>query len=145
MRRHAKLGSDYIREAKEDYEKKLFEAYTMASVNKVILLGNLGKDPELKVTTGGSAVCNFSIATSEKYTDSSGQLQEKTEWHRIVVWGKAAENAAKYLKKGKSAWIEGKLSTRSWDDSTGQKRFQTEVIADDVRYMSPRDSGGNNA
>lgn len=142
MARYSKLGSDYLRAAEEDQARKELEAYSMASVNKVILLGNLGKDPELKHTNGGNSVCSFSIATSDKWTDSAGVLHEKTEWHRIVVWGKQAENAAKYLKKGKSAWVEGRLTTRSWDDASGQKRFQAEVVAENVRFMSPRDHAG---
>ena len=107
----------------------------MAGVNKVIIVGNLGKDPELRHTPQGQAVCNFSIATSENWTDKSGQKQERTEWHRIVVWGKLGELAGKYLSKGRQAYIEGKLQTRSWDDKDGQKRYTTEVVATTVQFL----------
>lgn len=108
------------------------------SVNKVILLGRLGGDPELKYTPNGMAVCNFSMATSESWQDKSGQKQEKTEWHRIVVWGKLAELCNQYLTKGRQAFVEGKLSTRSWEDKDGQKRYMTEVTASTVQFI-----GGN--
>jgi single-strand DNA-binding protein len=104
-------------------------------VNKVILLGNLGKDPESKTLTSGQIVCNFSIATTEKWTDQGGQKQEKTEWHRIVVWAKLAENCAKYLTKGQKVYIEGKLTTRSWDDKNGQKQHMTEIVAAQVVFL----------
>ena len=103
------------------------------SVNKVIILGRLGQDPELKYTPSGAAVCNFSLATSESWNDkNSGQKQEKTEWHRIVVWGKLAELCNQYLSKGKQAFVEGKLETRSWEDKEGKKRFTTEIKATTV-------------
>jgi len=105
------------------------------SVNKVIILGRLGQDPELKYTPGGAAVCNFSLATSENWTDKSGQKQEKTEWHRIVVWGKLAELCNQYLSKGRQAFVEGKLQTRSWDDNNGQKRYMTEINASTVQFI----------
>ena len=105
------------------------------SVNKVILLGRLGQDPELKYTPSGSAVCNFSIATTENYTDKSGQKQERTEWHRIVVWGKLAELCNQYLAKGRQCYVEGKLQTRSWDDQNQQKRYTTEIIASRVQFI----------
>src|SRR5205814_88256 len=101
----------------------------MAGINKVILIGNLGKDPELRHTPQGQAVANFSLATSENWTDKNGQKQERTEWHKVVVWGKPAELAAKYLSKGRKAYIEGRLQTRAWDDKEGQKRYTTEVVA----------------
>jgi single-strand DNA-binding protein len=107
----------------------------MAGINKVILVGNLGKDPELRHTPQGQAVCNFSIATSESWTDKGGQKQERTEWHRIVVWGKLGELCAKYLTKGRQAYIEGKLQTRAWDDKDGQKRYTTEVVATTVQFL----------
>ena len=110
------------------------------SVNKVIILGRLGQDPELKYTPGGAAVCNFSLATSENWTDKSGQKQEKTEWHRIVVWGKLAELCNQYLTKGRQAFVEGKLQTRSWDDNNGQKKYMTEINATTVQFI-----GGANA
>jgi single-strand DNA-binding protein len=105
------------------------------SVNKVIILGRLGQDPEMKYTPSGSAVCNFSLATTENWTDKSGQKQEKTEWHKIVVWGKLAELCNQYLAKGRQAFIEGKLQTRSWDDKEGQKRYTTEILATTVQFI----------
>lgn len=107
----------------------------MASVNKVILVGNLGKDPELRYTQSGVAFCSFSLATTDNWTDQSGQRQEKTEWHRITVWKKQAENCAKYLRKGSSAYVEGRLQTRSWDDQSGQKRYSTDIVADSVKFL----------
>lgn len=109
----------------------------MASVNKVIILGNLGKDPELR-RAGSQAVCNFSVATSDRWTDkASGQPQERTEWHRIVVWGKQAENCAKYLQKGRSVYIEGRLQTREYPDpkDATQKRYSTEIVASAVQFL----------
>lgn len=108
------------------------------SVNKVILLGRLGQDPELKYTPSGMAVCNFSLATSESWNDKSGQKQERTEWHRIVVWGKIAELCNQYLKKGSQAYLEGSLQTRSWDDKSGNKRYTTEVTARTVQFIGAR-------
>lgn len=105
------------------------------SVNKVLIVGHLGKDPELKYTPGGAAVCNFSVATSERWKDKSDQVQEKTEWHRIVVWNALAENCEKYLKKGRQVYLEGKLQTRSWDDKDGQKRYATEIVAHHVVFL----------
>jgi single-strand DNA-binding protein len=105
------------------------------SVNKVILLGRLGQDPELKYTPGGSPVCNFSLATTESWTDKSGQKQEKTEWHRVVVWGKLAELCNQYLAKGRQAFLEGRLQTRSWDDKDGNKRYTTEILASTVQFI----------
>lgn len=105
------------------------------SVNKVILLGRLGQDPELKYTPGGSAVCNFSLATTEGWTDKQGQKQEKTEWHRVVVWGKLAELCNQYLAKGRQAFIEGRLQTRAWDDKDGNKRYTTEILAATVQFI----------
>ena len=105
------------------------------SVNKVILLGRLGQDPELKHTPNGAAVCNFTVATSEKYVDKQGAKQEKTEWHRVVVWSKLAELCGQYLAKGRQAYIEGKLVTRSWDDKDGNKKYTTEVVASSVQFI----------
>ena len=107
----------------------------MASVNKVILIGNLGRDPELRYTQSGQAVANFNIATTDKFTDKEGNPQERTEWHRIVVWGKQAENCAQYLSKGRSAYIEGSLQTRDWEDKEGIKRYTTEVRAQRVQFL----------
>ena len=107
----------------------------MAGINKVIIVGNLGKDPELRHTPTGQAVANFSVATSESWNDKAGQKQERTEWHRIVVWGKLGELCAKYLGKGRQVYVEGKLQTRAWDDKEGQKRYTTEVVAATVQFL----------
>lgn len=115
------------------------------SVNKVILLGRLGQDPELKYTPGGAAVCNFSVATTEAWTDKQGQKQEKTEWHRIVVWGKLAELCNQYLAKGRQAFLEGRLQTRSWDDKDGTKRYTTEILASTVQFIGGATTGANNS
>lgn len=113
----------------------------MASVNKVIIIGNLGADPELRYTPSNIAVCTLSVATTDYRNDREGNRQEITEWHRIVVWNKAAENCAKYLTKGRAAYFEGRLQTRSWDDkNTGQKRYSTEIVADRVQFLGGRDS-----
>lgn len=108
----------------------------MAGINKVIVLGNLGKDPEMRHTPAGVPVCSFSIATSEVYTDKqSGEKKEITEWHNIVLWRKLAETAEKYLRKGSQVYIEGKLRTRSWDDEAGQKRYTTEIVGDVMQLL----------
>ena len=101
----------------------------MASVNKVILVGNLGADPEVRYTAGGSAVANFRIATTEQWTDKSGEKQEHTEWHKIVAWGRLGEICGEYLHKGKQVYVEGRLRTNEWEDRDGNRRFTTEVIA----------------
>ncbi len=113
----------------------------MASVNKAILVGNLGHDPELRYTQGGTAVVNFSVATNEKWKDKDGNDQERTEWHRIVVWGRSAENCAQCLQKGSSVYIEGQLQTREWEDKDGNKRTTTEINARSVQFLSPRSRG----
>lgn len=105
------------------------------SVNKVTLLGRLGQDPELKYTAGGSPVCNFSVATSESWMDKSGVKQERTEWHRVVIWGKLAELCNQYLRKGSQTYLEGKLQTRSWEDKDGNKRYTTEVVAQTAQFL----------
>ena len=99
----------------------------MASINKVILVGNLGRDPEVRYTQNGNAVANLNLATNEVWNDKSGQRQERTEWHRIVVWGKQAEIAKEYLTKGRQIYVEGSLQTRQWEDKDGQKRYTTEI------------------
>jgi len=115
----------------------------MAGVNKAILIGNLGRDPELKYTQSGQAVVNFSIATSENWTDKSGEKQERTEWHRIVAWGKTGELCAQYLSKGRTVYVEGRIQTREWEDREGQKRTTTEINAQTVTFIGGRgDSGG---
>jgi single-strand DNA-binding protein len=105
------------------------------SVNKVILIGNLGKDPEVRYTQNGRAVARFPIATSEVWNDAEGNRQERTEWHNIIVWGKQGETCGQYLAKGRQAYIEGSIRTRSYDDKTGQKRYVTEIIAQRVRFL----------
>jgi single-strand DNA-binding protein len=111
-------------------------------VNKVILIGNLGSDPEVRYTQSGQAVANFNIATSEQWTGKDGQPQERTEWHRIVVWAKQAENCAKYLSKGRQVYVEGRLQTRQWQDRDGNKRYTTEVVATDIQFLG---GGGGTA
>ncbi|HXV22023.1 MAG TPA: single-stranded DNA-binding protein [Desulfuromonadales bacterium] len=105
------------------------------SVNKVILVGNLGKDPELRYTPAGAAVATFSLATSERYKDKSGEMQEKTEWHNIVAWRQLAEICGKFLHKGKQVYIEGRIQTRSYDDKDGNKRYITEIVADQMQML----------
>ena len=104
----------------------------MGSVNKVILVGNLGRDAELRYTPGGAAVATLNMATTEVWNDKGGQRQEKTEWHRIVLWGKTAESLNEYLTKGKQIYVEGRLQTRQWDDKDGNKRYTTEIRGDRV-------------
>ena len=111
-------------------------------VNKVILIGNLGKDPEVRFTPSGAAVSNFNIATNESWTDKSGQKQERTEWHRIVVWGKLAELCGEYLKKGRQCYVEGRLQTREWTDKEGKKNYTTEVVAQTVQFLGGGAGGG---
>jgi single-strand DNA-binding protein len=115
----------------------------MAGINKVILIGNLGRDPELRYTQNGQPVANFSLATSENWTDkSSGEKVEKTEWHRVVVWGRTAEHCSQYLAKGRTVYIEGRLQTRDWEDKEGQKRSTTEINAQTVQFLGgPRGQG----
>jgi single-strand DNA-binding protein len=107
----------------------------MGSVNKVILVGNLGRDVELRYTPGGAAVATISLATTEVWNDKNGQRQERTEWHRIILWGKQAESLQEYLKKGKQIYVEGRLQTRQWDDKDGNKRYTTEVKADRLTLL----------
>jgi single-strand DNA-binding protein len=111
----------------------------MASVNKVILIGNLGKDPEIRTTPQGTSLARFSVATTTNWKDSSGARQEKTEWHDVVAWEKLAQICGEYLHKGKMVYVEGSLQTRSWEDQNGQKRYKTEVKANNVVMLSPRD------
>lgn len=116
----------------------------MASVNRVTLIGHLGATPEVKYLPSGQAVCNFSVATSDVYNDRAGQRQERTEWHRIEVWGKQAEACGKYLDKGRLVYVEGQIRTESWDDKeTGQKKYSTKIVARDVRFLGGR--GGDDA
>jgi single-strand DNA-binding protein len=108
----------------------------MSGVNKVIVLGRLGADPEVKTVAGGQNVARLSVATSENWTDREGQKQERTEWHRVVVWGKLAELCGKYLSKGRQVYLEGRLQTRQWEDQQGQKRYSTEIVANTVQFLS---------
>ncbi len=108
------------------------------AVNMAIILGRLGGNPELKYTPSGTAVCTFSVATSESWTDKAGTKQEKTEWHRCVVWGKLGEVCNQYLAKGRQVYLEGKLTTRSWDDKDGKKCYTTEIVASNVQFIGER-------
>ncbi len=116
----------------------------MASLNKVMLIGNLGKDPEVRFTASGQAVAGFSLATSETYKDKNGEKVEKTEWHNITLWGKLAEIAGEYLSKGKTVYIEGRLQTRKWQDKSGNDRYTTEIVGDKMQMLSAKGerSGG---
>jgi single-strand DNA-binding protein len=111
----------------------------MSSVNKVILIGNLGKDPEVRYINETTPVANFTLATTESYKDKNGQRQDITEWHNIVAWRGLAEVAEKYLKKGKQVYIEGRIRTRSWDDKEGNKRYTTEIVADTMQMLGKRE------
>ena len=115
------------------------------SVNKVILIGNLGKDPEVKYTPSGTAVANFTLATNERYKDKDGQWQDRTEWHNIVAWQRTAEIVGEYLKKGRSVYVEGRLQTRSWDDKDGQKHYKTEIVAQDLVLLGGGREAGEGA
>ena len=115
----------------------------MGTVNKVILVGNLGRDAELRHTGGGTAVANLNLATTDVWTDkTSGQRQEKTEWHRVVLWGRQAETLQQYLVRGKQIYVEGRLETRQWDDRDGNRRYTTEVRADRITLLGGRGEGG---
>lgn len=116
----------------------------MASLNKVMLIGNLGKDPEVRFTASGQAVASFSLATSEKFKGKNGEWEERTEWHNITLWGKLAEIAGEYLSKGKTIFVEGRLQTRKWQDKSGNDRYTTEIVGDKMQMLSPKGerSGG---
>jgi single-strand DNA-binding protein len=114
----------------------------MASVNKVILVGNLGKDPEVRFTPSGRAVAKFPIATAESWLDQENSRQERTEWHNIVVWGKQAESCGQYLAKGRQVFIEGAIRSRSYDDKEGNKRYVTEIVAQRVQFLGSSGGGG---
>jgi single-strand DNA-binding protein len=115
--------------------------FAFMSVNKVILVGRLGRDPETRYTSGGQAVANFSVATDESYKDRNGERQKRTEWHKIVVWGKQAEIAQQYLKKGSLVFIEGRIQSREWQDKEGQKRTSFEIVATNFRMLGGRSEG----
>lgn len=112
------------------------------SVNKAIIVGNLGADPEVRYTQSGTPVANMRIATNERWTDKGGQQQERTEWHRIVVFGNQAENCGKYLSKGRQVYIEGRIQTNEWTDNDGNKRYTTEIVAQTVQFLSGGSGGG---
>ena len=111
----------------------------MSGVNKVIIVGRLGSDPEVKTVSSGQTVCRLSVATSENWTDRDGQRQERTEWHRVVIWGKMAEVCGQHLSKGRQVYLEGRLQTRSWEDQQGQKKYTTEIIANTVQFLGSND------
>jgi single-strand DNA-binding protein len=115
----------------------------MASLNKAMLIGNLGRDPEIRYTQSGSAVANFSIATTDRWTDKSGQLQERTEWHNIVLFDRLADLAQSYLKKGSQVYIEGKLQTRNWEDQQGVKHYRTEVVGNVMQFLDRKPGEGS--
>ncbi len=115
----------------------------MPSVNKVILMGNLGRDPEVRFMPNGEAVCNFSIATTDSWKDKAGEKQERTEWHNIVMYRRLAEIAGEYLKKGRPVYIEGRLQTRKWQTKEGQDRYTTEIIADSMQMLGGRDDNSS--
>ena len=118
----------------------------MASVNKVILIGNLGRDPETRYTADGAAITNITIATSDRWKDkASGEMKESTEWHRVAFFGRLAEIAGEYLKKGRPVYVEGKLRTRKWQDKDGQDRYTTEIIADQMQMLGSREGMGGSA
>lgn len=117
----------------------------MSGINKVILIGRLGADPEIKTVGSGQQVARLSVATSENWTDKEGQKQERTEWHRIVVWGKLAELCGRFLAKGRQVYVEGRLQTRSWEDQGGAKRYTTEIVANTVQFLGANQQGQQNA
>lgn len=114
----------------------------MASLNKVLLIGNLGKDPEVRYTSGGTAVASFSLATAEKFKSKSGEWEKKTEWHNVTLWGKLAEIAGEYLTKGKTVYIEGRLQTRKWQDRDGKDRYTTEIVGEKMQMLGGKEKSG---
>ena len=117
----------------------------MSGVNKAILIGHLGSDPTVRFTSGGTAVANFNIATSERFTDKSGEKQERTEWHRIVLFGRQAEIAQQYLKKGRQVYIEGRIQTRQWEDKEGVKKYTTEIVGNVMQFLGGRGDSGESS
>lgn len=113
----------------------------MSSLNRAMLIGNLGADPELKYTQAGKAVCDLRVATTDRWNDKNGQKQERTEWHRIVVWDKLAENCSKFLTKGRQVFVEGRIQTRKWQDKEGKDRYTTEIQAQTVTFLGSKDGG----
>ncbi len=114
----------------------------MASVNKAIIVGNLGRDPEMRYTQSNTAVTNFTVATTDQWTDRDGNRQERTEWHRVVAWARLGEICGQYLQKGKQVYIEGRLQTREWEDQQGQKRYTTEIVAQTMQMLGRAGDGG---
>lgn len=117
------------------YKDRVGAKMSRGSVNKAIILGNLGKDPDIRSTSGGQIVANFSVATNRVFTDRNGQRQEQTEWHNIVAWGRLAEICEQYLKRGDHVYIEGRIQTRSWEDQSGEKRRTTEIVAQEMQML----------
>ena len=117
----------------------------MASVNKVIIIGNLGRDPETRYMPEGGAICNISVATTDKWKDKNGEMQEKTEWHRVAFFGKLAEIAGEYLKKGSQVYVEGRLQTRKWQDKDGADKYSTEIVANQMQMLGSRPGMGGGA
>lgn len=107
----------------------------MSGINKAIIIGRLGADPEVRQVSSGNSVATLSVATSEKWTDRDGQAQERTEWHRVIAWGKLADICGKFLAKGRQVYVEGRIQTRQWEDSQGQKRYTTEIVANTVQFL----------
>jgi single-strand DNA-binding protein len=134
---------DFFRNLRHVMRRVIFAARRVSSmsVNKAILVGRLGRDPETRYTSSGQAVCNFTLATDETYKDRSGERQKRTEWHRIVVWAKQAEIAQQYLHKGSLIYVEGRIQTRQWDDKEGQKRTTVEIVATNFRMLGGRSEG----
>ena len=114
----------------------------MASLNKAMIIGNLGKDPEIRATPSGQSVATFSLATSEKFKNKNGEQEERTEWHNIVLWGKLADIAGQYLTKGKSVYIEGRIQTRKWEGKDGHDRYSTEIVGDKMQMLGSKESSG---
>jgi single-strand DNA-binding protein len=114
------------------------EEDAVAGVNKAIIVGNLGRDPEMRSTQNGTQIANFSVATSRRYNNREGQMQEETEWHRVVAFGRLAEICGQYLHKGKQVYIEGRIQTRSWEDDSGQKKYMTEIVANEMQMLGSR-------
>jgi single-strand DNA-binding protein len=114
----------------------------MASMNKVLIMGNLGGDPEFSITQGGQPVCHFNVATNDTWTDKTGNRQERTEWHRVVVWGRQAEQCNQYLRKGRTVFVEGRIQSRNWEDKQGQKRTTVEINASNVQFIGGSGPGG---
>ena len=115
----------------------------MASLNKVLLIGNTGRDPEVRYTASGTAVASFSLATSEKFKNKNGEWEERTEWHNIILWGRLAEIAGEYLAKGKTVYIEGRLQTRKWQDRDGKDRYTTEIVGEKMQMLSRKDGSNH--